>query len=163
MKGQIRTPEGELYYRLVHEIFRFNGQLLAAGDKLTKELNLSGTLWQVLEEIGETPLPVAQIARNVWLTRQSVRRTAMVLEDRGFVQFEENPNHRRAKLVVLTQQGRDVLDLVTRMEVGWSNDVGKDTGAAKLKEVIGTLRSLRELLQRRMISAGGRKQDNEDR
>lgn len=149
-----RTPAGELYYRLVHEIFRSNGQLLAAGDWLTKELNLSATLWQVLDEIEEAPLPVAQIARNMWLTRQSVRRTAMVLKDRGFVEFRENPNHRRAKLVALTQQGRDALDRVTRTEIGWSNNVGNDIGAGKLEEAIGTLISLRELLQRRMVSAG---------
>ncbi len=118
---------------------------------MTKELNLSGALWQVLDEIDEMPLPVAQIARNMWLTRQSVRRTAMVLKDRGFVEFQENPNHRRARLVVLTQQGRDVLDQVTRMEIGWSNNVGKDMGAAKLEEAIRTLGSLGELLQQRMI------------
>lgn len=158
MKAETRrTPAGELYYQLVHEIFRFNGQLLAAGDWLTKELSLSATLWQVLDEVDKTPLSVAQVARNMWLTRQSVRRTAMVLEDRGFVEFRENPHHRRAKLVALTRQGRAALDQVTRTEIGWSNNVGKDMGAAKLEEALRTVRSLRELLQQRMISAGGQK------
>jgi DNA-binding MarR family transcriptional regulator len=151
-----RTLEGELYYQLVHEVFRFNGQLLATADRLTKESNLSGTLWQVLDEIGETPLPVAHIARNMWLTRQSVRRTVLVLEERGFVEFRENPHHRRAQLVALTRRGRDALDQVTEMEIGWSNNVGEDVGVAKLEEVVKTLRSLRELLHRRMISVGGK-------
>jgi DNA-binding MarR family transcriptional regulator len=154
-----RTPEGELYHRLVHEVFRINGQLLAAGDWLTQGLNLSGALWQVLDEIAEAPLSIAQIARNMWLTRQSVRRTAIVLEGRGFVEFRENPNHRRARLVAMTPKGRDVLDRVTAMETGRSNDVGSDIGAQKLAEAIGTLSSLRELLQQRMIAAKVQKQD----
>ncbi len=64
---------------MILETFRFNGRLLAAGDRLTKELDLSSALWQVLGAIDEAPLPVAQIARNMGLTRQSVRRMANVL------------------------------------------------------------------------------------
>ena len=65
----------------------------------------------------EVPLPVAQIARNMGLTRQSVRRTANVLKDKGFVEFQENLNHQRAKLVVLTKQGRNVLDQVSKIQI----------------------------------------------
>ncbi|MBW1849606.1 MAG: MarR family transcriptional regulator [Deltaproteobacteria bacterium] len=110
----IRTPFAEVFTQLILETFRFNGRLLAAGDGLTKDLGLSSSLWQVLGAIDEVPLPVAQIARNMGLTRQSVRRTVNVLKDKGFVEFQENPNHQRAKLVVLTKQGHNVLDQVTK-------------------------------------------------
>ena len=141
-----RTSYAEAFTQLILETFRFNGRLLAAGDRLTKEMGLSSALWQVLGAIDEAPLPVAQIARNMGLTRQSVRRTANVLKDKGFVEFQENPNHQRAKLVVLTKQGRKVLDQVTKIQIDWSNRVSKGLSAAKLKAVIQTMRTLSERL-----------------
>ena len=141
-----RTPSAEAFTQLILETFRFNGRLLAAGDRLTKELGLTSALWQVLGAINEAPLPVAQIARNMGLTRQSVRRTANVLKDKGFVEFQENPNHQRAKLVMLTKQGRNVLDQVTKLQIDWSNNISKRIGADKLKSVIQTMRNIGERL-----------------
>lgn len=131
---------------MILETFRFNGRLLAAGDRLTKELDLSSALWQVLGAIDEAPLPVAQIARNMGLTRQSVRRTANVLREKGFVEFQENPNHRRAKLVVLTKQGRNVLDQATKIQIDWSNRIVQDLSASELNAAMQIIRTLSERL-----------------
>ena len=141
-----RTPSAEAFTQLILETFRFNGRLLAAGDRLTKELDLSSALWQVLGAIDEAPLPVAQIARNMGLTRQSVRRTANVLREKGFVEFKENPNHRRAKLVVLTKQGRNVLDQATKIQIDWSNRIAQDLSAPKLNGAMQIIRTLCERL-----------------
>ena len=131
---------------MILETFRFNGRLLAAGDRLTKELGLTSALWQVLGAIDEAPLPVAQIARNMGLARQSVRRTANLLEDKGFVEFQENPNHQRAKLVVLSKKGCDVLDQVTKLQIDWANSVSKGLGDNKFKTVIQTMRTIGDRL-----------------
>jgi DNA-binding MarR family transcriptional regulator len=141
-----RTPSSEAFTQLILETFRFNGRLLAAGDRLTKELGLTSALWQVLGAINEAPLPVAQIARNMGLTRQSVRRTANLLKDKGFVEFQENPNHQRAKLVVLSKKGRNVLDQVTKFQIDWANSVSKGLGDNKLKTVIQTMRTIGDRL-----------------
>ena len=141
-----RTSYAEAFTQLILETFRFNGRLLAAGDRLTKELGLTSALWQVLGAINEAPLPVAQIARNMGLTRQSVRRTANVLKDKGFVEFQKNPNHQRAKLVMLTKQGRKVLNQVTKLQIDWANSVSKGLGDNKLKTVIQTMRTIGDRL-----------------
>ncbi len=141
-----RTPSGEAFTQLILETFRFNGRLLAAGDRLTKELGLTSALWQVLGAINEAPLPVAQIARNMGLTRQSVRRTANVLKDKGFVEFQENPNHQRAKLVVLSKKGRNVLDQVTKLQIDWANSVSKGLDDNKFKTVSQTMRTIGDRL-----------------
>jgi len=99
-----------------------------------------------LATINEAPLPVAQIARNMGLTRQSVRRTANVLKDKGFVEFQENPNHQRAKLLVLSKKGRNVLDQVTKLQIDWANSVSKGLGDNKLKTVIQTMRTIGDRL-----------------
>ena len=141
-KQKTRTTSAEAFTQLILEAFRFNGRLLAAGDRLTKELGLSSALWQVLGAIDETPLPVAQIARNMGLTRQSVRRTANVLMTKGFVEFQENPNHRRAKLVVLTNQGSKVLGQATKIQIDWSNRIAQDLSASKLNAAIQIIKTL---------------------
>lgn len=137
-----QTRSAEAFTRLILETFRFNGQLLAAGDQLTKELELSSALWQVLGAIDQAPLPMAQIARNMGLTRQSVRRTTNVLMERGFVEFHENPDHQRAKLVVLTKQGRAVLEQAMKKHIDWSNRIAQDLSESELNTAIHIIRTL---------------------
>jgi DNA-binding MarR family transcriptional regulator len=105
-KAKQHTPSGEAFARVILEAVRFNGCLLAAGDRLTQDLGLTSARWQVLGAIDEGPLPVAQISRNMGLSRQAVQRVANELAAGGFVAFADNPNHRRAKLVELTEIGR---------------------------------------------------------
>ena len=145
-KQKSRTLSAEAFTQLILETFRFTGRLLAAGDQLTKELNLSSALWQVLGAIDEAPLPIAQIARNMGLTRQSVRRTVNILGEKGFIAFQENPNHRRAKLVVLTEQGRKVLDQAAKIQIAWSNHITQDLSAEKLNAAIHIIKTLCERL-----------------
>jgi DNA-binding MarR family transcriptional regulator len=43
------------------------------------------------------------------LARQSVQCVADALKDDGLIRYEPNPDHRRAKLVCLTEAGRKVV------------------------------------------------------
>jgi len=97
--------------------------------------------------IEAAPLPVAQIARNMGLTRQAVQRLANVLADEGLVEFAENPNHRRAKLVRLTAGGKAVLEDVHRRQVEWSNRLAAGLAAEAIQEALTVLRGLRERLE----------------
>ena len=51
------------------------------------------------------PLTAAQIARDKGLQRQGVQRLVDVLSAEGVLEFAPNPNHRRAKLVRMTDTG----------------------------------------------------------
>jgi DNA-binding MarR family transcriptional regulator len=92
---------------LILEIFRLNGRLLAAGDALVADIGLSSARWQVLGAVAlsPVPLPVAHLARNMGLARQSVQRLVDEMLDDGLVRYAPNPHHRRAKLVLLTARG----------------------------------------------------------
>ena len=63
-KAMAHTKAGAAFTALVLEVFRFNGRLLAAGDRLGEPLGLTSARWQVLGAVEEKPLPVAQIGRN---------------------------------------------------------------------------------------------------
>jgi DNA-binding MarR family transcriptional regulator len=140
------TPAGAAFTQLILELFRLNGGLLAAGDGLTRDLGLTSARWQVLGAIDHEPLPVAQIARNMGLTRQAVQRVANDLVSQGFVAFADNPNHQRAKLVGLTDQGRRALDALNRRQAMWANGIAAGLDAAALYAATGVLRALRARL-----------------
>ena len=128
------------------ETFRLNGRLLATGDKLVKPLGLSSARWQVLGAIhySETPQTVAGLARSMGLTRQGVQRITNELEKEQLVSFEVNPNHRRAKLVVFTEQGRAAYSAADREQIDWVNALSRDVSTNDIKcalKVMGNLRS----------------------
>ena len=141
------TPQGTVLTGLILETFRLNGLLLAAGDRLTSDLRLSSARWQVMGAIDEAPLPVAQIARNMGLTRQAVQRVANVLADEGLVEFTENPDHRRAKLVRLTAGGRAALEEISGRQIEWSNRLAEGLDAEEIKDALAVLSILRQRLE----------------
>jgi DNA-binding MarR family transcriptional regulator len=95
----------DAFQRLVSEVFRLNGELLAAGERLGKDLGVSPARWQALATIRNQPLTVADIARRLGLTRQSVQRTVNNLRRDGLVRTQPNPEHRRSHLIQLTPSG----------------------------------------------------------
>ena len=140
-----RTPAGEAVTGLILDLFRANGRLLIAGDRLVASLGLTSARWQILAAIfdAERPEPVAWLARNLGANRQNVQRIVNDLERDGLVVFETNPHHRRAQLVVLTDKGRQVYDAAGRLQIPWVNGLSdglsvKEIGMAH--RVIGALR-----------------------
>ena len=119
-----RTRDGEAFTNLVLEVFRLNGLLLAAGDRLAEPAGLTAARWQVLGVADHGPAPVANVARIMGLTRQTVQTTADALERDGFVEYRNNPHHRRAKLIVLTDKGRAALRQVEARQAEWAGRLG---------------------------------------
>lgn len=140
------THTAALFTEIILETFKFNGRLITAGDALTKPFGLTSALWQVMGAIKETPIPMAQIARNMGLSRQGVRRSTHVLIDKGLVRFEENPDHKRAKRVALTDKGRDAFRQLEKTQITWSNAVAKEFSGEELKTALRVIRTLGEKL-----------------
>ena len=94
---------------LILEVFRLNGRLLTSGDDLVAEVGLTSARWQVLGAIAMAAVeePVSRLARSLGVHRQGVQRLVNELAADGFVEFRENPHHRRAQLIALTRKGRE--------------------------------------------------------
>lgn len=131
---------------LVLEIFRLNGELIAMGDDLVSDLGLTSARWQVLGAIAlaETPLPIAQIARNMGLTRQAVQRLANELEKEGFLRFAPNPDHQRAKLVLLTVKGQAAYGAAMKRWNPKARALGNGSTVKDIETALATLRRLRQ-------------------
>ncbi len=139
------TSEAAALTDLILEVFRLNGQLLAAGDRLTKPVGLTSARWQVLGaiDLAGHPMTVAQIARRMGVSRQSVQRIANDLVGLDFVTFENNPDHVRAKLIILSAKGREALEHINAVQIEWSNALAGGMDAARLIGALEVLRKLR--------------------
>lgn len=135
------TARGAEFSELLVEVFRVNGLLLAAPAGLTS------ARWQVLGVVDHGPCTVAQVARNMGLTRQTVRQTAAGLVRDGMVEFRDNPADRRARLLAPTPRGRAALRQVERARAAWANGIAERVPLTALRAACGALRDLADLLE----------------
>jgi len=142
-------PVGDAITELVLEVFRLNGELLAEGDALVADIGLTSARWQVLGAVAlsPTPLPISHLARRMGLARQSVQRIANELETKGYVRFAPNPHHERAKLVLLSDKGRNSYNAAMRRWKPFAGSLGKGFGKNTIVAASELLRSIRERLE----------------
>src|SRR5262245_11788746 len=141
-----RSGAGDAVSDLVVHVFRLNGVLIARGDAMAEPSGQTSARWRVLAAIDEEALSVAQIARAWWLTRQSVQRVADVLVEDGLATYEDNPNHRRAKLVRITPRGLSALREIRMRQRTWADSLGEVIGERELRATNATLASVLEAL-----------------
>lgn len=142
------TPAGAVFTDLLLEVFRVNGLLLAAGDKLTKRLGLSSARWQVMGALERGPATVAQIARSMGLKRQSVQRLVDALVESRMVALVSNPNHQRSPLVEFTPAGARTYAQLQALQAGWANGIADGLSPRALCDALKVLRDLRQRLER---------------
>ena len=145
-----RTRAADALTDLILDVFRLNGLLLTAGDRMVARLGLTSTRWQVLFAIyeAEHAQPVAWLARDMGGNRQNVQRIVNDLQKMGLVTLEVNPHHRRASLVVLTDEGRRTFDEASRVQAPWANALSEDLAIKDVdttRRVVAALRKKLEL------------------
>jgi DNA-binding MarR family transcriptional regulator len=133
---------------LAVHVFRLNGLLTAAGDAMAEPAGQTTARWRVLAAIEDRPLTVAQIARAWRLARQSVQRVADLLVDDGLATYEDNPNHRRAKLLRITPEGTAAMETIRLAQEVWADRLGEEVGEEDLRAVNERLRAVIEVLER---------------
>ncbi len=141
---------------LVIAVFALNGRLVETGNQLVRGAGITTSWWQVLGAIGYSPapLPVAHIARNMGLSRQSVQRVVDLLAQRGMVEYRVNPHHQRAKLVVLTPAGRVALDAAEAVEAPLNQAVLKEIGGGRIATALDVLTEMNALMTRSSFIPG---------
>jgi DNA-binding MarR family transcriptional regulator len=134
---------------LIVEIFRINGRLLAAGDRLVADLGLTSARWQVIGAIAIAggPQTVPAIARTMGLTRQAVQRLVNDLMADGLVEAKRNPNHRRARLFALTGAGVAAFERASERQAPWAESLAAGRPPAEIRAAQALLRELRDRLE----------------
>jgi DNA-binding MarR family transcriptional regulator len=134
-----RSAAGDAFSGLVARVFRLNGLLAADGDALARPAGQTAARWQVLAMVEDEPMTVARIARTLGLARQSVQRVADLLAEAGLVDYEDNPGDRRARLVRLTEGGRDRLRAIQAAQAPWADAIGAGVGEPDLRAATDVL------------------------
>ncbi len=135
--------------------FRLHGLLMAAGARLTHSVGLTSARWQVLSAVARSsePKPVAWVARDMGLARQSVQRVVDDLEAAGLLSFEPNPRHKRATLMVITVQGQRAFEAMTGLQVPWINGLAEGTKVREIETALHVVQGLCQQLQENAPSA----------
>jgi DNA-binding MarR family transcriptional regulator len=137
-----RSAAGDQLTELVLAVFRLNGLFLAAAAEITTGSGLTAARWQVLGAVLPGRLTVADAARAMGLARQSVQRLADLLVTEGLCTYQDNPAHRRAKLLAPTAAGWAAIDQIRPIQIAWANQVSAVVGEAALRDANATLRTL---------------------
>lgn len=141
-----RTPSAETLTDLILTLFRVNNATLVWGDRLVRPFGLTSARWQIMGAIAyaDRPQPVAWLARDLGAKRQNVQRIVNELVQDGLAEFEANPNHKRAQLVVLTAAGRRAYNDAIRAWDPAADDLAKGLSSDELAtahRVLSVLRS----------------------
>jgi DNA-binding MarR family transcriptional regulator len=143
------ASEPDALTALILEVFRLNGALISAGDELVSELGLTSARWQVLGAIALAPAAetVARLARSMGLHRQGVQRIVNELAAEDIVALEDNPHHRRARLVRLTKKGEALFQAAGRRQRPWARHLARGLDARTIDAARQTLVMLRRKLE----------------
>ena len=149
MSNPKRTPAGTAVTDLVLDLFRLSSRMLAAGDRLVADLGLTSARWQILGSVvaADRPQPVAWLARDMGGNRQNVQRIVNDLEKEGLVEFQPNPHHRRAQLVVLTDKGKKAFDAAMRLQARWVNELSEGLRVEDIETTRSVMTTLRSRLE----------------
>ncbi|PHM28721.1 MarR family winged helix-turn-helix transcriptional regulator [Xenorhabdus budapestensis] len=148
MKEMNRTPAGAALSASALNLFRVASSLLTEGNRLVANIGLTSARWQVLGTIvsAENPQPVAWLARDMGMNRQNVQRLINELEKEGLVEFVQNPHHKRAYLVVLTENGRKAFSHAMALEAPWMNRLAEGISLEDIHTMNHVLKILRSRL-----------------
>ena len=121
--------------------------LLAIGEAIAGAAGQSNARSQCLQQIIDEPRTVAAISVRQGTTRQSVQRVADLLVADGLAAYADNPRHRRAQLLTLTDQGREALRLMHGKHQDWVRRAAAHLSGADLPELTRQLTALKAAIE----------------
>jgi DNA-binding MarR family transcriptional regulator len=143
----VHSSKRILFLDLVLSVFRLNGLLVAVGDSMTRDLELTSARWRVLGVIAlsSSGLTVPGIARVLGQSRQAVQRISDVMVKNGLLKYSENPNHKKSVLVTLTEKGKQVYGELRAVQDPWALETTLDMSDTDLETA---LRVVHRLIQK---------------
>ncbi len=149
LKDKFLPAEAAALFELVLEVHRTQAEMMCMTATVARSLAIiaSGPLTvSVIFGRGE-PITVPEIARTMGVSRQNTQPATAALADNGLVEYLPNPHHRRAKLVTITDEGRVLVEKLTRLGATWFNETAVKFDQTENLAALETLQHLREKIQ----------------
>ncbi|MGZ4679553.1 MAG: MarR family winged helix-turn-helix transcriptional regulator [Ilumatobacteraceae bacterium] len=140
-------PDTSFVGRPLRDIWgHFNSELI--GGVTARYPDATAATNEVMLLIDGDGTTVSELARRAGVTKQAMAETVQALEARRFVIRHPSPSDRRARLVILTDDGwaamRVGLEIVTAMHDRWSDLLGH----SKMAQLVNLLEQLAERLDK---------------
>ncbi|MEO7190334.1 MAG: helix-turn-helix domain-containing protein [Vicinamibacterales bacterium] len=135
--------------QLILAVFKLNGRLVAAGDRLVGTLGLTSARWQVLGALvlQDGKATASDAARVMGLTRQSVQRLATAMIGEGLIEPTANPRHVRAPLLKLSSKGKAAYAAAARRQSPWARTLAEGVPIGQLASTEALILTLASCLE----------------
>lgn len=147
-----KSPEPEIaesaFNVLINETSRFFHRLKVVADEVHHQGEMSGGLRSILRELnklGERTVP--QMARDRAVSRQNIQTLVNQLAEAGYLEFIENPAHKRSAFIRLTPLGKKTVEAMNRREHKLLSKSGVGVTEKKMHEAAETLRAVRTFFE----------------
>jgi DNA-binding MarR family transcriptional regulator len=108
----------------------------------------AGGEWGILRLlVKDGPQTVPEMARSRPVSRQHCQTIANALEAQGYVEFIDNPKHKKSKLVRATKKGRDRFQSMRKQFLGAASVYAPFFTAAEVATATDVCRRARELIE----------------
>jgi DNA-binding MarR family transcriptional regulator len=137
--------KGEAIADLILEVAQFFFRIRAVGQRTGLITSWGGGAFGFLRSLALTgPLTVPQIAQMRPTSRQRMQRLADELAAEKLVEFIDNPDHRRSKLVRLTRKGEARYRDSSARFLAIASTMGAELAEAEIRKSTAILRQLSE-------------------
>jgi DNA-binding MarR family transcriptional regulator len=147
-----RQATGRELHDLFREVFELQATLSGVMDKVHEQAGLSTSQLKIIRALSDLgPTTVPDLAAVFGVTRQFIQTVCNGLQAREFLEFRENPRHKRSKLVALTEPGRIAFQQARQKEEEIIEKSLPAMHPGKAKEACKLLESIRKAVQKKIV------------
>lgn len=138
---------GKEIHDLFREVFVLHGVLSHVMDMVHEQAGLSTSKHRIMRSlIRMGPATVPDVAAVLNVSRQFVQKTCNELYADGFIEFRDNPRHKRSKFVLLTKSGESAFAQARQKENAIIEQVMPDIDPDRAAEAREILKSIRKAI-----------------
>lgn len=147
---KVKSVETEetAFNQLINETVQFFHRLKIVADEVHQQGVMSGGLRGILRQLnklGEQTVP--QMARDRSVSRQNVQMLVNELAENGYVEFVDNPAHKRSPFVRLTAAGKKAVEAMNRREEKLFLKTGVGVSDDKMRQAAEILSQVRSFFE----------------
>jgi len=134
---------------LFDEILRLHGRFRSTFADFRRDHGLAESELMVLNAVleAERPPTMSQIGRSMGLSRQFIQRAANSLINRGLVEQQGNPDHKRAALLIPTGKARELKREMNFRADAIAEALSHEVDIDAVRAAIHSLRAVRHAME----------------
>lgn len=146
------SHRAESLIHLLDELARTRGRTQVAFDSIRLSADLTEVESIVLSAVthADRAPTVPQIGRSLGHPRQVIQRAADSLHERGLLEWRDNPDHKRARLLVASPAGADLAHANDAEGLRLAHELTDGMDAARIEAVVEGLREIRTIMNQNL-------------